>query len=141
MPKYLVWSPVKGVQAQDLGSENDAVSVDDGGYEYLPIEGEYGQGEDVVLDSGYDHNGDGERPLYQLCSFIEQIRFGASIHSANLCTLWPVHSVMMFCFVFPWKFWLPIVNAVSAQQPAEHVKNTQQNITTEWIPHSVDSLM
>ena len=30
--------------------------------------------------------------------------------------------------------------AVSAQQPEEHVKNTLQNITTEWTPHSVNIL-
>ena len=58
-----MWSPVFGVQAQDLGSENDAVSVDHSGYEYLPVEGENGQGEDVVLNAGYDHDGYGQRPL------------------------------------------------------------------------------
>ena len=82
---YLVRSPVKGTQAQDLGSENDAVSVDDAGYEYLPVEAEDGQGQDVVLDARYDHDGDGERPLQQLRGLVEQVRVGASIHSDNLC--------------------------------------------------------
>ena len=95
MTKYLVRSPVKGTQAQDLGSENDAVSVDDAGYEYLPVEAEDGQGQDVVLDARYDHDGDGERPLQQLRGLVEQVRVGASIHSdtgvskvcANKCEL------------------------------------------------------
>ena len=42
-------SPVLSVDAQDLGSEDDAVSVDDTDHEYLPVEGEHGQGQDVVL--------------------------------------------------------------------------------------------
>ena len=31
------------------------------------------------------------------------------------------------------------VAAASAQRPVEHVKNAQQNITTEWTPHSVSA--
>ena len=42
-------SPVLSVDAQDLGSEDDAVSADDTDHEYLPVEGEHGKGQDVVL--------------------------------------------------------------------------------------------
>ena len=42
-------SPVLTVDAQDLGSEDDAVSEDDTDHEQLPVEGEQGEGQDVVL--------------------------------------------------------------------------------------------
>ena len=54
----------------------------------------------------------------------------------------PIICDVLFCFILE----VPVTNraahssctaAVSAQQPEEHVKNTLQNITTEWTPHSV----
>ena len=50
-------------------------------------------------------------------------------------TLWGVHSVPKFCFVFFRKFPFTVA-AVSAQRPLEHVKNALQNTTNEWTLHS-----
>ena len=49
-------------------------------------------------------------------------------------------SPQSWCFVsFFWKFRLPIgqhsSSSIRAQRPVENVKNTLQNITTEWTPH------
>ena len=44
------------------------------------------------------------------------------------------------CFVFFWKFWLPMglhSRCSISQTTVEHVKNALQNITTEGTPHSV----
>ena len=66
---------------------------------------------------------------------------------ADYPTLWGVHAVAMFSFLFlSFLLEFPFTNraaqyavvALSAWWLVEHVKNNLQNITTEWMPQSVN---
>ena len=74
-----MWSPVPCFQAGDLGSEQDAESVDDGGYEYQRVEAEVPRlrgRQDVVFHTRDDHDSDGQSPFRQLHQHESQVLDG-----------------------------------------------------------------